>query len=132
MPDLYDLLKAAHVAATILWIGGMLATALALRILGDRADPLRDGFARYARRVTAPAEGLVFALGLVMATLLGWWDAGWLYAKLALAVGLAGLNGVMAASLRKGRARPGLTSAAPWIIGGAVLLIAALVILKPF
>lgn len=112
---IYLLLKAGHVAAVIVWIGGMFVAAL---------GPVP----RWDRLVTTPAMLAAFALGLVLATTGGWFPAPWLIAKLAVVLALAALHGALS-----GRSRRGLTPpayAAPLIVAG-VAVVALLAVVKP-
>lgn len=111
----YLLLKAGHVAAVMVWIGGMLAAALA---------PV----GRWDRLVTTPAMLLAFAFGLALATTGGWFPQRWLVAKLAVVVALAALHGLLAGRQRRGLAPP--RHAAPLTVAG-IAVIALLAVVKP-
>jgi uncharacterized membrane protein len=111
----YLLLKAGHVAAVLVWIGGMLAAALA---------PVP----RWDRLVTTPAMLLAFAFGLALATTGGWFPQAWLIGKLAVVLALAALHGVLSGRLRRGLAPP--RYAAPLIVVAAAV-IALLAVVKP-
>lgn len=111
----YLLLKAGHVAAAMVWIGGMLAAALA---------PVP----RWDRLVTTPAMLLAFAFGLGLAMAGGWFPQAWLIAKLVVVLALAALHGVLAGRLRRGLPPP--RHVATLIVAG-VAVIALLAVVKP-
>ncbi len=114
----YALLKALHVAAMVIWIGGMLAVAL------GPSDRLR----RWDRLVTTPAMLLALACGIGLAMTGGWFPARWLVVKLGFVLVLAALHGVLAGRLRRGLAPPRL--AAPLIVAG-VAVVVGLAAIKP-
>ena len=139
----YLWLKALHLAAVLAWTGGLLLLGVAAASLGRSGGVLLphekrmgQAFLRWDRRVTVPAMVAVWGLGIALASLGGWFGAGWLYAKLVLVFALSGLHGVLSACLRRQvegtnvrerawvRIAPGLCVAA---LGG----IALLVVLKP-
>ena len=136
-------LKALHVAVVLAWVGGLLMLALLLGALAS-APALRLPQERrlvivvraWDRCVTAPAMLAAWALGIAMASHAGWFGAPWLWGKLAFALGLSGLHGVLSGTLRRltgdnGRAVPAvLRFAAPATVAAAAV-IAALVVLKP-
>lgn len=111
----YLLLKACHVAAVMVWVGGMLAAAL-------------GGAPRWDRLVTTPAMLLAFALGLALAMTGGWFPQAWLITKLAVVLALAVLHGVLSGRLRRGQAPP--RHAAVLVVAGAAV-IALLAVVKP-
>jgi putative membrane protein len=84
-----------------------------------------------------PSIAVVWALGLALAFSLHAWGEGWLYAKLALVIGLSGYHGYLASYARKlakgERALSGrqlrLLNEVP---GVAAALIVILVVVKPF
>ncbi len=129
---IYMLSKAAHLVALFVWIGGMVAVALALRYpVLSFLKQLRT----HDRVVTSPAMVAAWAFGIMLAVQGGWFANSWLAAKIFLVLVLSGLHGVLAGRLR--RATAGTT--APEESGrlllpiGLVLvaLIVLLVTLKP-
>lgn len=137
----YLWLRVLHIIAVILWTGGMLVVAVTLRSAGtDSAQRNPAFFAaihRWDRRVTTPAMFAVWALGLTLAFMGGWYSSGWFIAKFILVFVLSGIHGTLSGNLRRlvadlGRTLPGtLRHAAPTI----VLLEAVIVLLvglKPF
>ncbi|KAA0121974.1 hypothetical protein CIW48_20755 [Methylobacterium sp. P1-11] len=104
VPDGYGLLKGAHVAAAMTFVGGLLATAVLLpasRRLPLAARPVSHLALRWSRRVTAPAMLLVWTFGLVLALEGRWFSDLWLQMKLAFVVLLSALHGVQSGALRR-------------------------------
>ena len=140
--SLYLWLTALHVAAAIIFVGGVLATA-ALLGASRSADAVSDAPGRLAlalrgwnRRVTTPAMLAVVSFGLVL-TLQGTWFASpWPQLKLVIVVALAGVHGVLSGWLRRLAADPGLAAPA-WLgrlsacVLAGVIGIAVLAVVKP-
>jgi uncharacterized integral membrane protein (TIGR00701 family) len=138
----YTWLKALHVAAVLTWVGGMLLLAVVIKVAAAISADARpaaflDGVQRWNRFVTSPAMLLLWVLGLTLAMQGGWFSSPWLMAKLVLVVALSGLHGTLTGRLRKlaqgGENAPAALAsyAAPAIVV-SVVLIAILVIVKPF
>jgi putative membrane protein len=139
---LYPWLKAAHVAAAVAFIGGLLAGAIALAAVQSDRFPATASTAfmqvvrAWDRRVTTPAILLVWALGLTLALQGHWFHSAWFPAKLAIVVTLSAWHGVQSGTLRRvagGRAMGpgrGLTIT-PFAILAAVVVIVLLAVLKP-
>lgn len=140
---LYPWLKAAHIAAVITFVGGLLMESV---VLSAAARPHADTgglapFLRAARSwdhlVTGPALLLVWALGLTLAFEGHWFRSFWLSAKLVVVVALSALHGFQSGALRRlaGGAAPApglLRNLAGPAILVAVLAIVLLAVLKPF
>jgi len=140
----YFWLKAFHVAAIVAWTGGMLINALALSLLAAGPQPhaasdagLLAAVRRWDRIVTTSAMGFAWILGLAMAVWAGWFTAPWFLLKLAIVTGLTALHGMQGGALRRMAGETG--SPPPAFLGlsapltlGAVVLIAVLVVIKPF
>lgn len=135
MPYLW--VKAAHVAAVLLFIGGLFAQSVAVAA-GRRGEPaMATLVATWDRRVTVPAMLLLWLTGATIAVQGAWFGSGWLWAKLVFVLALTGLHGVQSGRLRRlrngaeGDARvPALGVVA--FIGCSTTLIALLVVVKPF
>ncbi|MBN8943151.1 MAG: CopD family protein [Rhizobiales bacterium] len=140
----YFWLKAFHVAAIVTWTGGMLINALALSLLAARPQPhgvsdagLLAAVRRWDRIVTTSAMGLAWILGLAMAVWAGWFAAPWFLLKLAIVTGLTALHGMQGGALRRmagenGSPPPAFLGLSAPLTLGAVVLIAVLVVVKPF
>jgi putative membrane protein len=96
---LYPWLKAAHVIAIIAWMAGMLYLPR-LFVYHCEAEPgsrQSETFKLMERRllrvIINPAMVASWALGLWLAWAGGWYAAGWLQAKVVLALLLSGLHG---------------------------------------
>ncbi len=129
----YDLLKAGHIVAVVIWFGGMMAVALLLERGSEMAAPLRA----WDRHVTIPAMIASWALGLTMATWVGWFASGWMMVKLAFVLALSSVHGVLSGRLRRAAA----DDSSPSGIDGRLVLsimvvilcaIVLLVVTKPF
>lgn len=142
---IYLCLKALHVAAVAVWVGGMLVNAVTIAAFAGRepgGDPsnrsdLLQAVRRWDRNFTSPAMLLVWGLGLTLAYQGAWFREPWLMLKLALVFGLAALHGVLSGSLRLvAQANAGAPSRllrrAPHAIVLTVLVVAILVVVKPF
>lgn len=138
---LYLWLKALHLAAVVTWIGGMIMLGLTLRHAVAGRPPefqrLLAALHGWDRRVTGPAMGLAWILGIWMVVDAGWLGANWLWVKLVLVALLSGLHGFLAGNLRRlaGDAGwtppPSLRLALPVTLAG-LAVIAAMVVVKPF
>jgi len=94
---MYLYVKALHVFAVVILIGGMLAMALALRIAmaaSDERQARRFGEAvlRWDGFVTTPALAVVWMAGFTMAFGAGWSTSPWLLLKMIPAIVLSGLH----------------------------------------
>ena len=95
---LYDLTKAAHLVSLFVWIGGMVAVALALRYPASiHMRPLKA----YDRAVTTPAMILALLFGILLGVQGGWFTSVWLGTKILLVLGLSGLHGALVGKLRR-------------------------------
>ncbi|SLN12668.1 CopD family protein [Oceanibacterium hippocampi] len=139
--SLYFLVKAIHIAAVITWIGGMVANGIALRLAtavpGDGRAAMLSGVARWDRRVTSPAMGLVWLLGITMAVWSDWLTSPWLWVKVAIVIGVSTLHGMQAGNLRRLAGKPEGSVSGPLRISAplalaAVLLVVLLAVTKPF
>ena len=140
---LYPWFKAAHVIAIIAWMAGMLyLPRLFVYHAGAPADsPQSETFKVMERRLLTviinPAMIAAWVLGLWLAFDAGWFAAGWLQAKLALALALSALHGYFSAAARAFAEDRNTRSARHWRIMNEVptvlmIAIVVLVIVKPF
>ncbi len=139
----YMPVKAAHVVITFFWIAGlfMLPRYLVYQASVPVGSPedlnWRERTARVRRIILAPSLILVWVLGLAIATSYGFRAAGWIHAKLLLAVLLSGYQGWMVSVARKmesGKRPVAEKSLRLWNEVPAVFTIAmvTLAVLKPF
>lgn len=131
---LYQLLKAAHLVSLFVWMGGMVAVALALRHAPVAyLRPLKS----YDRAVTTPAMVLAWAFGILLAVQGNWFTDLWMMAKILLVLVLSGLHGALTGRLRRSinaESADGDGRANLFLPLGLALvtLIVLLVTLKPF
>ena len=119
---LYLLLKSVHVVAVIIWVSGLLAAILALRVVESRAegeDPSATGdhvvlARRWDRMVTTPSMLVAWTVGAYMAASGGWFVMAWIKLKLIGVVLLSALHGLLSGSLRRGRASRALARLLPY------------------
>ena len=104
---LYMPIKAAHVAVTFFWIAGLFMLPRYLAYQAQEA-PGSEQDRKWAERtaklrkiILTPALGAVWVLGLMVATSYGLSGAGWIHAKIALALLLSGYHGWMVGISRK-------------------------------
>jgi uncharacterized membrane protein len=138
---MYLYVKALHVFAVVILIAGMLAMALALRIVTaapDGAEGRRFGEAilRWDGFVTTPALAVVWMAGFTMAFGGGWSNSPWLLLKMIPALFLSGMHSLAGTALKRrlheGRRVDPLFRAAPIAIVVAFGTIAWLAVVKPF
>ena len=127
----YELLKAGHIVAVMVWFGGTLAVALLLK-QGGNAAALRN----WDRCVTTPAMVASWALGLTMATWVGWFANGWMMVKLVFVLALSAVHGVLSGRLRRTGTSHSTPSGTVWRLMPSIMLITLcaivlLVIMKP-
>lgn len=141
--NLYPTAKAAHVVATFFWIAGlfMLPRYLAYQAQEAPGTPPDakwvERTAKLRKIILTPALLAVWLLGLMVATSYGLAGAGWIHAKLALALLLSGYHGWMVGLSKKMAAgnRPLSEKALRlWneVPALATILFVFLAILKPF
>lgn len=136
-------IKALHLVAIIAWMAGMLylPRLFVYHAEAPKGSPMSERFKVMERRllkvIINPAMIVVFASGLALAYLTGYWQAAWLLAKFALVLVLAGLHGHFARCTRAFAIDANQYSAryfrilneAPALL---MIVIVVLVVLKPF
>ena len=143
LATIYYWLKAGHIVFVIFWMAGLFMLPR-LFVYHQECDPASPDNAQWIDReakllkiILMPSIGVVWLLGLALAFATDSWGQAWLYAKLALVLGLSGYHGYLrgyAGKLAKGE-RP-LTGRQLRMLnevpGVAVALIVILVVIKPF
>src|SRR5450830_122846 len=141
---MYSWIKAFHIASVMTWIGGMLIMALALKITQRSALDRSLGEVRLLRairqwdqRVTSPAMGLAWILGVALVYFGQWHAAGWLVVKLVIVLMLSALHGMQSGYVRRLADTPDLEASALLKHSGSLTIIgvaaiACMVVLKPF
>ena len=131
--------RALHLAAAILWLGGLTSVSLAAALAPDASRAELAGILRkVALRVATPAMVVAFVFGL--SVLIPHFreqyaHAGWRHAKLTLVLVASALSGAVTGRLRRvaaGSAAPGPLRIFGILLGVLTLLIVALAVLKPF
>lgn len=132
---IYLLLKAAHVVAVVMFVGGLLMLSVGVRIANLA---VHRAVRRWDRSVTAPALALVWITGLAIALSGHWFGAAWLSVKLAVVTALSALHGMLAGTLRRMERDDLVVVPARWLghAAGAVVvatgIVVGLVVIKPF
>lgn len=132
----YLWLKAFHIAAVMVWIGGLLVSSMAVNAVSASSSATFAAVRQWDRRVTSPAMLLVWGLGLALAVLADWFPSAWLIVKLVLVLALSALHGMLTGTLR--RLAEGadhnpprfLRFAAPLVVLGAAVIV-LLAVVKP-
>jgi len=94
--------KALHIISVIAWMAGMLYLPRLFVYHADapKGSELSETFKVMERRllkaIINPSMILVFATGIALAVLTGYWQAPWLQAKFVFVLGLGGLHGYFA------------------------------------
>ena len=139
----YLWIKAAHIIFVIFWIAGLFLLPR-YYIYHQESTPGSQEERRWIEReaklrniILTPSMGVVWILGITLATVGHFWNSGWLMAKLALVLGLSAYHGYMVGygkKLARGE-RPvsgkalRLMNEVPGIVAAAIVI---LVVLKPF
>jgi putative membrane protein len=140
---LYDWVKAFHIIALITWMAALLyLPRLFVYHAGVPAGSAQSELfkvmeRRLLRAIMTPAMIATWVFGLWLAWQGGWFRAGWLHTKLALVLGLSGLHGFMAASVRRFAEDRNTRNAVFYRVLNevptlALIAIVLLVVLKPF
>ncbi|HKX77684.1 MAG TPA: CopD family protein [Novosphingobium sp.] len=134
-PDLYLWVKAAHVAAVLIFIGGMVAVGVSstiLPLLENKAATASRAIGRWNACLTIPALAASWVLGLILAMSGNWFAQAWLQAKLLFVLLMTGLHAIHSARLRRiasGEICPAWRTVP--LVAAVCIAIAGLVVLKP-
>ncbi|MDB5526141.1 MAG: hypothetical protein JWM58_3904 [Rhizobium sp.] len=138
--DYYSWLKAIHVFAVFVFVGGLMLNGFLFLCL-QPGSPQSDRVISYARwwngPITGMALGLVWVLGLTLAYMGGLFAETWLSMKMVLVLILSGLHGAQSGAFRRMQQSPG-TPVSAFLRNSAVVTlifiaaISILVIVKPF
>jgi uncharacterized membrane protein len=133
----YLWLKAAHVAAVLIFIGGLFAQAIGVAAGARGGTEMVSLVSRWDERVTLPAMLAVWLTGAFVGATGAWFSGHWLWAKLFFVVALSGIHGVQSGRLRRLRRSDEVKpSAFPFAVlvatAASVAVIALLAVAKPF
>jgi uncharacterized membrane protein len=133
----YLWLKALHVTAGLIFIGGLFVQAIGVSAGARGQADTVNLVSRWDQRVAMPAMLAVWLTGALVAASGLWFSSHWLWAKLVLVISLTGLHGVQSGRLRRLRRGDRLEPVAgpfgiPATVACAVTIIAFLAVLKPF
>lgn len=138
---IYELVKVAHLASMVIWMGSAFTTPMVVLALMQRND-LPEPSAMAALRQTyvwVGGVGIVgtWGFGLTLLSQGQWFNAPWMWAKLAVVIVLSGLHGALSGRLKRLAATNAVTRKTLFkllIALHAIGLLTALflVILKPF
>ena len=140
MSELILWLKALHIMAFAAWMAGLwylprlFVYHSQVGVGSEASDKYKVMERRLLRGITTPAMIATIAFGIALATLQGQWSAGWLHAKTALVVLLAGSHGLMARWARQFAAdgRPAGERTFRWFNEVPTVLFIGIVILVVF
>lgn len=140
---IYLWLKAGHIIFVIFWMAGlfMLPRYFVYHQEAAPGSPEEavwlDRERKLLKIILNPSIVVVWVLGLALVETLNVWDAAWLWAKLAVVLGLSGYHGFLSAYHAKlARGERPLTGKQLRLLnevpGVAAALIVILVVLRPF
>ncbi|MBP1848661.1 CopD family protein [Rhizobium halophytocola] len=135
---IYLLLKTLHLLSDFLFVAGVLINGACLMARPQGMGPVQLSLARRLNmRMTSPALFGVWVFGLALVFSGNWWPDGWLLAKMAIVLALSALHGMQTAAIKRLSQDPAAAISAParhsFVLSlAALLLIVALVVLKPF
>ena len=140
MSDLTLWLKALHIMAFAAWMAGLwylprlFVYHSQVAVGSEASDKYKIMERRLLHGITTPAMVATIAFGIILATVQGQWSAGWLHAKTALVVLLAGSHGGMARLVRQFAAdcRPARERTLRWFNEVPTVLFIGIVMLVVF
>ncbi len=139
----YLWLKAGHIIFVIFWMAGLFMLPRYF-VYHQEAEPGSNEEAKWVDRerkllkiILLPSIIVVWVLGLVLASTLNLWSAGWLHAKMLLVLILSGYHGYLASYAKKlARGERKLTgkqlrvfNEVPGILAAVIVV---LVVVRPF
>jgi putative membrane protein len=140
---MYEWLKALHVIAVIAWMAGMLylPRLFVYHCAADIGSIQSETFKVMERRllkvIINPAMIVAWLVGLWLAWRAGWFAAPWFHVKLALALAMSGVHGMLSRYVRdfaadrrrKSQKFFRILNEVPTVL---MILIVILVVVKPF
>jgi putative membrane protein len=139
----YLWMKALHVIAVIAWMAGLLYLPrlfvyhVDAPVGSQQSETFKVMERRLLKAIMTPAMIVSLVTGLWIAIVIFGFQGGWLHAKIALIVGMLGVHGHLAASVRRFAGDMNARSSRYWRIMNEVptlgmIVIVILVIVKPF
>ena len=104
--NLHPWINAVHLVSAVVWIGGMLMTAMVAQWSLRQNDKsttliLLNDVRSWNRRMTSPAMIVLWIAGITMLVAHGQMPHLWLIVKIVFVVLLSGLHGFLSATLRR-------------------------------
>lgn len=104
--NLHPWINAVHLVSAVVWIGGMLMTAMVAQWSLRQNDKsttliLLNDVRSWNRRMTSPAMIVLWIAGITMLVAHGQMPHLWLIIKIVFVVLLSGLHGFLSATLRR-------------------------------
>jgi uncharacterized membrane protein len=104
--NLHPWINAVHLVSAVVWIGGMLMTAMVAQWSLRQNDKsttliLLNDVRSWNRRMTSPAMIVLWIAGIAMLVAHGQMPHLWLIVKIVFVVLLSGLHGFLSATLRR-------------------------------
>lgn len=133
----YPWLKAFHVAAALLFAGGVVSVGVFLHMVTTKSPEIRTlaaAIRRWDHAITTPAMLLVWALGFGIGGVGHWFSAPWLILKLVFVIVLSAVHGMQSGRLRRicqGFPSMPLHATLPMAVT-CIVIIALLAVAKPF
>lgn len=135
-------INAVHIVSAIIWIGGMLMSAMVAQWSLRQKDKsttlvLLNDVRSWNRRMTSPAMIMLWIAGIAMLVAHGQMPHLWLIIKIVFVVLLSGLHGFLSATLRRlanGEAlkRTGALNNATLLLVLFTVVITVLAVVRPF
>lgn len=143
LATLYPWLKAGHIIFVVFWMAGLFMLPRQMLYChgaapGSPEEALwADRMGKLRRIILTPSIGVVWLLGLALASALDVWNQGWFHAKFALVFALSGFHGYLVAQSKKmAKGQRPLTERQLRMWGEVpallLVLIVVLVVAKPF
>jgi putative membrane protein len=143
LATLYPWLKAGHIIFVVFWMAGLFMLPRQMLYChsaapGSAEESLwADRMGKLRRIILTPSIGVVWLLGLALASGLDAWSQGWFHAKLALVVALSAFHGYLVGQSKKmiqGKRPLAERQLRMWgeVPAIVLVLIVVLVVAKPF
>ena len=102
---IYELIKVAHLTSMVLWIGSAFTVPMAVLALSKSESAYQALTVTAFRRAYVWVGGVgiigTWVFGLALLSIGQWFNAPWMWAKLAVVIVLSGLHGALSGRLKK-------------------------------